>query len=182
MSYDVLDIEGYYGFFITDITDNNTVYCSCIIDINCSQITDKIIRKINNYSTNNSVEITLLCSNSKERITGLTKYLLNEVITKFIKYYKPQTDKIILSVANMKKNGSAIDFYEKFGFKIIEGLDDIMELNLSSKNNNNRFTLKLNRRAHRSRSRSSNRKAHISRSRSSNRKAHRSRYRSSNRT
>ena len=176
MSYEVLEDEGYYGFFITDLT-NHKLYCSCIIDINTNQITNKITEKIKNYSTANSVEITLLCSNKLERIYGLTKYLLNEVITKFIKIYKPQTDKIILSVANKLINPEAVLFYEKFGFKTIKGLDDIMEFDLSSKNNN-RFILKLNR--HNSRTRSANRKAERSNSRSSNRKAQRSTSRSGN--
>lgn len=130
LSYHSLEEDGYIGIFITDIT-NSIVYMSLIIDLYCRQIKGKLD---NSNKINNSVEIVILCSNTINRIQGLTRYFLQNIITTFIPYYKPNLEQILLYIANGENNINAMKFYKEFGFHILQ--ENIM--NYSYKKGGNR--------------------------------------------
>jgi hypothetical protein len=116
LSYNLLDEEGYLGFFISNL--NNTImYSSLIVDLNCSQIKDKLDSE---ESLDNAVEIVLLCSNSKNRIPGLTTEFFKNIITKVLPVYKSGIERILLYVAKGEINPTAISFYSKLGFRRID--------------------------------------------------------------
>lgn len=77
-SYASLEEDGYLGFFITDLLNDINIYASLIVDINCSQIREKVYDNIDN-----SVEVVLLCSNFNKRISGLTSVFFEFVIKKY---------------------------------------------------------------------------------------------------
>ena len=79
LSYKSLQFEGYIGYFLSN-TEKTTIYTSAIIDLNCSQIRDKIP----SYDFNYSFEIVLLCSNVMSRVKGLTSFLMKKIINYFI--------------------------------------------------------------------------------------------------
>jgi hypothetical protein len=126
MSYDALEFEGYVGFFLTSV-DNNFMYISCIVDLNCSGVKENY----GLFDETNVVEITLLCSNYKKRVIGLTKSFFNLIIDDYITVYKKNVEKILLRIAKGINNTSAFDFYSKIGFRLIS--KNIMEYNYSKK-------------------------------------------------
>lgn len=121
LAYTALEYDGYVGFFLSN-TNNTVLYVSAIFDLNCSQLQDKL----DNISVqnNHAIELTMLCSNARERISGLTsdflKYLLN-----YIPKYKPNIHRIYLYIAQGSINTRALSFYTKIGFKEIQ--PNIME-------------------------------------------------------
>jgi len=120
LSYDALSEEGYYGFFISN-TMNTVIYNSAIVDINCSQIGDKLIDNDIDIDIMRSVELVLLCSNSSNRVKGLTAFLLNFIIDNVILVLKPTCQNVLLYVAKGETNTSAGDFYKKIGFEFLKG-------------------------------------------------------------
>lgn len=132
------EASSYLGFFISD-KSSSKIYSSLIIDINCNQIREKLETinhnpeqheiydtSISSIELDKSIEIVLLCSNSKERISGLTSFFLNYIIRTVIPRLKPGTKNILLSVAQgIDKNNRAGEFYGRFGF--IPLTDSIMK-------------------------------------------------------
>ena len=115
LSYTLLELYGYIGFILTDVTNVN-VFISCIIDIDCSQIKENV----ENIDLYDSVEIVLLCSNYELRIPGLTKTFFNIIIQNYIPKYKPDIKYLLLKVAQgTNKNVRAYNFYSTIGFKIL---------------------------------------------------------------
>lgn len=115
LSYTLLELYGYIGFILTDVTNVN-VFISCIIDIDCSQIKENV----ENIDLYDSVEIVLLCSNYELRIPGLTKTFFNIIIQNYIPKYKPDIKNLLLKVAQgTNKNVRAYNFYLTIGFKIL---------------------------------------------------------------
>ena len=100
---------------------NEILYTIAIFDLNCSQIEDKL----DDYgSFDKTIELTLLCSNSKERIVGLTRGLMDIILLHFIHKYKPNIKSVVLYVAKGEAN-KAMDFYKTLGFKEIKS--NVME-------------------------------------------------------
>jgi len=108
------DDDAAYGFFISD---NNfaTVKAFVIIDGECSETSDKVASEID---ISKCAEITLFCSNKRERVSGLASALLNFVIMN-VKKYIPTCNTVLLLPAN-KNKGSLTDFYRSFGFSILK--------------------------------------------------------------
>lgn len=111
-SYEVLELDGYVGFLLTDINNMN-LFNTCIIDVNCSQIKENTNDEID---INDSVEIVLLCANYKMSVSGLTKSFFDIIIDSYIPQYKKNVKKILLKVAKNEDNNRAINFYLKIGF------------------------------------------------------------------
>ena len=123
LSYESLELDGYYGFFLTDIT-NKQIFVSTIIDIECSQIKENL----NTIDTSNSVEIVLLCANYAFQIPGLTQSFFRLLINNYIPKYKPNIKTLLLKVAEGSDNNSrAYNFYSKIGFTLIN--KNIMKYN-----------------------------------------------------
>ena len=115
LSYISIEDDTSVGFFLSDNT-NTIIYSSTVVDLECNQNKDIIID--NGYAIVDSVELTLLCSNYKQRIPGLTKYFIDYVITNLLKIYKPNVKHIFLHVGKgIEFNRNAYDFYIRFGFK-----------------------------------------------------------------
>lgn len=121
LAYSALEYEGYLGFFLTDV-NHSILYVSAIFDFNCSQIQSKLN---NNINLENTVELTMLCSNTKERIYGLASNFLTIILSDYIPRYKPDIEYVLLYVAQGLSNKKALSFYIKMGFKEI--LPNIME-------------------------------------------------------
>lgn len=126
LSYNSLDEDGYVGLFLSDI-QMTKIYLSMIIDVNCSQIQDKI----NFDDFENSVEIVLLCSHYKHRIAGLATKFFLYVINSVIPNFKNGVKHILLNVAKMDKNPKAVSFYQMVGFKLF--VKDSMKYDYLSK-------------------------------------------------
>lgn len=124
LSYDALSEPGYVGCFITN---NSSVFSSLIIDLHCVDIKNKLTNS--SLITNDTVSISLLCSNMTNRIPKLTTTFVRFVINNIIRLYKPSVNQVILYVAKGKDNHQAISFYTKLGFTFIE--QNIMALSLS---------------------------------------------------
>jgi hypothetical protein len=127
LSYSSLSEDGYIGFFISN-TNNSIIYSSLIVDLNCSQISNKIDENVDN-----SVEIVLLCSDTKNRVKNLTTYFFNYIINNVINQYKPNVNNILLYVSKGDSNQHAINFYNKNGFESIE--NNIMKYSYSGGKN-----------------------------------------------
>lgn len=118
LSYGIVDdSDGVYGFFITK---DDIVYASCVVDLNCNAVCTKLEMEVESYKNKvfqDYAEVTLLCSNFKHRVPGIASKLLNYVklwvATKGKKY-------LVLTVANINKNASAVRFYENQEFEQIE--------------------------------------------------------------
>jgi hypothetical protein len=151
LSYNSLGEDGYLGFFISN-TDNTIIYASIVIDLNCSQIRDKLETE---ESLDNAVEIVLLCSNSLERIPGLTTQFFRNIINNVLPRYKLGIERILLYVARGEINPGAISFYTNLGFRTIDR--NIMEYRY------NRFGGKIKRRKSKKYSRRNKSKKHKSR-------------------
>lgn len=120
LSYASLNEAGYYGFFISN-TMNTVIYNSAIVDIDCSQIGDKLIdNDIDDIDIIHSVELVLLCSNLNKRVKGLTAFLLNFIID-YVIVLNPLCQNILLYVAKGETNTTAGDFYKKIGFESLKG-------------------------------------------------------------
>lgn len=123
ITYDMLSEPGYVGFFCTNIY-NTDVYLSLVIDLTCAQIMDKITdtsdsngsSNMTNININNSIEIVMLCSNANNHIKGLTYFICNLFINKYVKIFKPTCEYILLFVAKKQINPHAISFYMSLGF------------------------------------------------------------------
>jgi len=115
LSYLSVQDNNCVGFFLSN--DSNTIiYSSAIIDLDCNKNKDEIID--NGYQISESIEITLLCSNYRQRIIGLTKYFMEYIITNLIQIYKSDVKHIFLHVGKgIEFNRNAYEFYIKFGFK-----------------------------------------------------------------
>ena len=111
-SYEVLELDGYVGFLLTDVNNIN-LFNTCIIDVNCSQIKENMNDRID---LSDSVEIVLLCANHKIPVSGLTKSFFDIIIKSYIPQYKKNVKKILLKVAKNEDNKRAIHFYLKVGF------------------------------------------------------------------
>lgn len=120
LSYSSLNTDGFVGFFLTN-TDNNLLYISAIVDLNCSSIVDVYT----SIDFSNAVDIILFCANDKRRVMGLTKSFFKLLINDYIPNYKPGVNKIYLRVAKGMYNVSAVDFYSKLGFNLI--FNNLME-------------------------------------------------------
>jgi hypothetical protein len=115
LSYDLLQDDGYIGLLLFNKT-NEILYTIAIFDLNCSQIE----HKLDEYgSFDKTIELTLLCSNSKERIVGLTRGLMDVILSNVIPKYKPNIKSVVLYVAQ-GENNKAMDFYKTLGFKEIK--------------------------------------------------------------
>jgi len=115
LSYLSIEDENSIGFFLSD-TNNTNIYSSTIVDLDCNKNKDEILN--NGYLIVNSVELTLLCSNYKQRIPGLTKYFINYVISNLLKIFNPSIKYIFLHVGKgIEFNRHAYEFYVNIGFK-----------------------------------------------------------------
>lgn len=123
LAYSALEYDGYLGFFLTDV-NNSILYLSAILDFNCSQIQSKL-SDVNNINLEKAVELTILCSNTKERIYGLASKFLTIMLSDYIPSYKPDVEYVLLYVAQGLSNKKALSFYIKMGFREI--LPNIME-------------------------------------------------------
>jgi hypothetical protein len=115
-AYSLLEEPNYIGLFLLDNT-KTIVHISLIINTVCEEISDKI-KKLG-YPLDSSVEITLLCSNYKNRIPGLAHYFLTYVINNLIPIYKEGCEYIFLIVAQGNHNKRALSFYDSIGFQTI---------------------------------------------------------------
>jgi len=88
-SYEVLELDGYVGFLLTDVNNIN-LFNTCIIDVNCSQIKENMNDRID---LSDSVEIVLLCANYKMPVSGLTKSFFDIIIKSYIPQYKKMLKK-----------------------------------------------------------------------------------------
>lgn len=132
LSYLSLEDMNVAGFFITDPKNKLKVYASMIVDFSCDK--NKEIITHNNFNLNNSAEITLLCANLKNHVSGLTNYFLKIAIYDFIKKFKPEIEYMFLHVAKGINNSRAYHFYHKFGFEIFdENHTSVLCLNVKNK-------------------------------------------------
>ena len=129
LSYLSVQDNNCVGFFLSN--DSNTIiYSSAIVDLDCNKNKDQIIDS--GYKISESIEITLLCSNYRQRIIGLTKYFMEYLITNLIQIYKTDVNHIFLYVGKgIEFNRNAYEFYIKFGFKPLTNNTDILIYSLS---------------------------------------------------
>lgn len=131
LSYESLEDEDFIGFFLTN-KDNTSLYASLIIDLNCN-INEKVI-KDNKYNINNSIEITLLCTNKKIRVPLLTTKFAKFVISELILNIKRNSKHVFLYVAkNIENNRNAFNFYSRIGFKLLNNSDAVMVYDIEEK-------------------------------------------------
>jgi hypothetical protein len=144
LAYNALNIEDQFiGFFLTNET-NNILFSSFIIDLTCEKNRETIIK--NGETIDNSVEITLICSNMNNHIVGLTNAFTNYVINNLVPNYKPNVRNIYLYVAGGQENLRAMIFYNKLGFKSFD--DEILVYNyLSNKGGKKRNDGKKNKKS-----------------------------------
>lgn len=126
-SYNLLQDEGFVGFFLTN-QENTVVYCSIVFDLEAHQLADYLSK--NDYDVKDVVSITLLCSNAKKRISGVTGEFLKHVIKNLIKKYKPTIDFIFLNVSKGETNKRAMNFYKNNGFILLDRDNSIMINNI----------------------------------------------------
>jgi hypothetical protein len=128
----------FVGLFLTD-ANNSIAYVSMIVDLECNQYKEIILE--NGYSIDNSVELTLLCSNYKQRIAGLAKYTMNYVINNVLKIYKLKLKNIFLYVGKgIETNKIAYNFYIALGFKpLLDDHPDILIYTFSGGKNNKKL-------------------------------------------
>lgn len=134
LSYLSIEDENVIGFFVTD-KNNKNVYVSMVIDLDCNQLLDKI--KKYNYLKDETIEINLLCSNYKQRIPGLTNYVVKYIFQNLLKKYKPSVKHIILYVGKgSTHNQKATNFYYNLGFKnIADNVQNLLVYSYSNTNN-----------------------------------------------
>lgn len=110
--WNIDETDGIYGFFITR---DNIVYASCIVDLNCNSVCSR--SKMEKGMLKEYAEISLLCSNYKKRVKGLTSKLLN-----YVKSWVKKNNKkyLVLTVANINKNQTAVSFYKGHKFEQLE--------------------------------------------------------------
>jgi hypothetical protein len=132
LAYNALNIENQFiGFFLTNKT-NNILFATIIVDLTCEKNKEIIIEQ--NASLENSVEITLICSNENVRVVGLTNSFTNYVISTLIPNYKLNVESIYLYVAGGQENTIAMKFYNKLGFRPFD--NEILVYNYLSNNFN----------------------------------------------
>ncbi len=110
-SYDALELPEYIGYFLTDKTDKK-VLLSCVVNTEC----ENLLGKTTEISVPHSVEISLLCSDLKNRVVNLAFTFLSTLINAYIPALKSKLKYVYLYVSNYATNKRAAKFYEKVGF------------------------------------------------------------------
>lgn len=109
LNYWSLENHNYIGFFI--MNNKGRVISSVVLNIKKDLEDDHKYVGISFPKSKTVIEITMVCSNKRHRITGATKELMLEILEYFNK------KNLVLSVAYYVKNPNAAKFYEKLGFK-----------------------------------------------------------------
>lgn len=143
MSYESLELEGYYGFFISN-AELTVIHAFVIIDINCESI--KIPKDVA-IDISTCVGIVLYCSSKKNNVRGLASDLFKKVIEEYIPMYKPNCENVLLTPATSDTSRLS-QIYSKFGFRTLREGSPTMILNLSASSGGrrNRNRRKSNRR------------------------------------
>lgn len=121
LTYESLEFDNYIGFFLTNQT-NTILHTSLIVDLTCDHLEGKTP-----FATNDAVCIALLCSNLSVRVKQLTSHFVNHVIKHMLPRHTSKR-KLMLYVTKGETNKSAVSFYEKLGFRFVNGAPNIMQL------------------------------------------------------
>ena len=128
MTYDVLEYEGYMGFFCRDPVSKKISSVLCI-NLNDNENLPSNNLFDTNPNENTTAEIMLLCSSKTERVPGATRELFDKVM-QYLASNKKQH--VYLRVARPLTNKRAIEFYKSLGFQTLPSSEDgLMMLSLT---------------------------------------------------
>lgn len=108
ISYDMLQEDGYIGFFISNLQQTQ-IYGTIIIDVDCNQVADKLPENM----VKNTVEMVLVCSNVANKI----KRVMFETMRYLLQYVVPNLKSKHVTKHVALKNANAIRFYTSLGFQ-----------------------------------------------------------------